>query len=45
MKMPKMMWSEQHCHGLFEYFGKNIFLPKDAPFDALQEYIKFILDS
>jgi hypothetical protein len=18
MKMPKMMWSEQHCHGLFE---------------------------
>ncbi len=25
------------------YFEKNIFLPKDAPFEALQEYVKLIL--
>jgi hypothetical protein len=28
---------------LCQYFGTNNFLPKDAPFDALQEYVKLIL--
>jgi hypothetical protein len=28
-----------------QYFGTDISLAKDAPFDALQEYVKLILGS
>jgi hypothetical protein len=42
------MCSNQHCNGFLETLlalWDQYFLPKDAPFDAQQKYVKSILGS